>query len=157
MNKLLAFLAGLFKSKPADKNFSADVLKLFPDAIVAENLLPDTGVNITVAVLPGVAAGFPAQLEPFVGSGDGVLTVVITGSAANDLAKALGLESFVPDTVKTYLVGLLTASGIVAKLKELSGGGKGALVVAALQVAAPYIVSVLEVKLGAANGCITVR
>lgn len=157
MNAFLTFLSNLFKSKPADKNFTADVTKLFPDAIVAENLLPDSGVNITVAVLPGVAAGFPSQIDPFVSAGDGVLTIVVTGSAANDIAKALGLESFVPDTVKTYMVGLLTASGVVAKLKELASGGKGALVVAALQIAAPYIVSVLEVKLGASNGCITVR
>lgn len=157
MKKFLAFLASLFRSVPADKNFRSDVLSVYPNAIISEDLLPASNLDVTVVVLPGCPAGFPTLLAPFVSSGDGVLTVVVTGKAADYIAGAVGVGSLVPDAVRSYLVGLLKTSGVAAHLAGLATGAGGAVVVSVVEAAAPFIVNALEAALGGYNGCVAVK
>lgn len=157
MGKFIEWLLSLFRFVPKQPDFKSHVLALYPQAVVSEDLLPGSGVELSVVVLPGVPAGFPAALTPYVRSGDGVLTVVVTGGAADYLLKLIGGESLMPDLVRGHLIDLLKASGVVSKLASVAAGARGVLVLGALAAVSPLIVNAIEASLGGFNGCVTVR
>ena len=157
MGKFIEWVLSLFRFVSRQADFKSHVLALYPQAVVFEDLLPGSRVDLTVVVLPGVPAGFPAEMVPLVRSGDGVLTVVVTGQAADGLLQVIGVESLVPDAVREHLIALLKASGVVSKLASVAVGTKGVLVLGVLEAVSPLILNAIEASLGGFNGCVTVR
>lgn len=116
-SKLASVVANVFGANKAPADLRTAVKALHPDAIVENNIFTNGPLNVTMVALPGVSPGtLPADLKDLIKNGDGTVTLVFTGSAADDIAKVV--KSPV-DAAAAVADKLLTNNDIATKMDDV--------------------------------------